>query len=167
MILPHDERTFILDLHNQGKSPEQIAAALTQRRALAEVQGVLHDHAGNLQQSELLQSMMHYVFLPPRKEDEDIQPMRVYLKDFPAFCTRHNLSEKDMQRVALGELEAHRGWKQGPLSAMYCAMVSRALVTHQEDVRQTMLGAKKASPAQSTRTVTHSPVSLPPTTFQP
>src|SRR5690348_1093972 len=66
MIIDHNDRTYVLDLHAQGKSPDYIAAALTQRRVLAAVMGVLRDHAGNLHQSELVRSMMHYVFMPPR-----------------------------------------------------------------------------------------------------
>jgi hypothetical protein len=170
MILPHDERTFVLNLHDQGKSPDYIAAALTQRRALAEVEGVLHDHAGNIQYSEYVRAMEHYVFLPPKVAGSiTIQPVKVFTPDLAAFCTHHKLSEKEMLRVANGEIDEHRGWRQGPLSAMYCRMVARGMVVHQEDVKEIAQGLKAANPGPTTHksNQAESPTMLPAQTFQP
>jgi hypothetical protein len=170
MILPHDERTFVLNLHDQGKSPDYIAAALTQRRALEEVQGILHDHAGHIQYSEYVRAMEHHVFLPPKVAGSiTIQAMKVFTRDLSAFCKAHGLSEKEMLRVAAGEIDAHRGWRQGPLSAMYCKMTPRALILHRADVQEIAQGLKAANPGPTTHksNQANSPTVLPATTFEP
>jgi len=170
MVIPHDERTFILDLHTQGKSPEYIAAALTQRRALAEVAGVLHDHEGHVQYGEYVRAMEHFTFMPPKVAGSiTIQPVKVFTRDLSAFCTAHKLSEKEMLRVARGEIDAHKGWRQGPISAMYCPMTPRAMIVHQEDVKERMLEQKSLHPGPTTHksNQAESPTMLPPTTFQP
>jgi len=163
MVIPHDERTFILELADQGRTPEDIAALLVQRRALVEVQGVLQDHTGRIVAQEIIQSKLHFVFYPPRREGEDPRAVRVYLHDLAAFCSQHKLNIADMERVAMGEIDEHRGWRQGPISALYCPMVSRALILHRADVAATHTYA----PA-TTHKVSYMPVNpLPSTTYKP
>lgn len=163
MVIPHNERTFILELADQGHTPEDIAAALVQRRALVEVTGVLHDHAGTLSMAETVQAQWHYVFLPPQRAGEDIRAVRVYLHDMAAFCSQYGLREKEMEKLAKGEIDEHRGWRQGPISLIWCPMVSRGMVLHQAEVA----AAHTYTPATIRMVPFMPPTQLPATTYKP
>jgi hypothetical protein len=138
------------------------------QQALSDVEGVLHDHAAHLRRSEMETVLQHYVFLTPRTQDSDArQPVKVYLRDVPAFCRAHGLSEKEMLRVARGEIDNHGGWSQGPISFLHCSMVSRALVVHRADGEERMRGAKKNQPRPThPYTQATGPRLLPTTTFK-
>jgi hypothetical protein len=41
------------------------------------------------------------------------QPYKVYARDFSSFCKANGLSEKDMLKVAHGEVDSSKGWRQG------------------------------------------------------
>jgi hypothetical protein len=169
MVIPHDERTYILTLHEQGRTPEYIAQALIERRALAEVIGVLQDRAAHTRSKEQEQAATHYVYLAPRTPDSEArQPVRVYLHDLPAFCAAHGLKQDRMEQVARGEIDEHRGWTQGPISLYHCPMTARALVVHRKDVEERMKGeAKNKPPVARTYSQQTGPTLLPATTFQP
>jgi hypothetical protein len=85
----------------------------------------------NESRQEQMEANKHYIFARSHKSASSMHPVyeevRVYLRDFANFCRAEGLSERDMLRVADGQVESCKGWRLGHVAgAVRAARLDKA-----------------------------------------
>jgi hypothetical protein len=125
----HDDAEFLAGILPDDPSDEQIgeiAEALLQRMIQARsivaqaeiiVHRVVNLRRGSVVRQQAMEASKHYVFAKLDKSASPAHPVyaqyKVYARHFQAFCKENSLSEKEMLKVGSGQLENHKGWRQG------------------------------------------------------
>jgi hypothetical protein len=127
-LTPADNADILSHLANDATDDQVCAVAQELLGRMASEPKLVQDMANQVRRvlnvrrdSEIRQAAIEaskcYIFARLHRSATPMHPvyeqLKVYARDFGSFCKANGLSEKDVLKVAAGELAEHRGWRQG------------------------------------------------------
>jgi hypothetical protein len=141
--ISQEDRDYLQEVIPEDPSPDQvleIAQELLQRlikdpAAIAQAETIVRRLVNLRREGEIRREAQEagraYTFARLHKSSSNMHPVfeqvKVYLRDFAAFCKANGLSEKEMLKVANGEVDSYKEWTQGAVGrALRAKMMERA-----------------------------------------